>query len=170
LKSIYLRWCKLEETLTGIGFISLIGLVFLSAILRFLRISVSWNIDLAMLMLAWTSFLGADIAWRNNQIIGVDLFTRPLPKKVKQSIELIVYLIIGIGLVLISIYGLRLAWSERLARFQSMQIPYSLVTSSLIIASTSMMLTTLGKIKKQISILRFPNTQQVSTSTQRVKK
>jgi TRAP-type C4-dicarboxylate transport system permease small subunit len=164
---MYTLWCKIEETLTGIGFLSLIGLVFLSAILRFLRFSVSWNIDLAMLMLAWTSFLGADIAWRNNQIIGVDLFTRKLPRRVKQSIEILIYVIILIGLILISFFGIRLAWSERLARFQSMQIPYFLVTSSLIIASLSMILTTIQKLRHQIANLCHPSKQPLPASTQK---
>ena len=58
-----------EKAVCGGGFILLVLLVFMSAILRFLRISMSWNIDLAMLLLAWTSFLGADIAWRSGQLI-----------------------------------------------------------------------------------------------------
>ena len=38
-----------EKAVCGGGFILLVLLVFMSAILRFLRVSMSWNIDLAML-------------------------------------------------------------------------------------------------------------------------
>lgn len=153
IKKIYQWLCNAEKVVCGAGFMLLVGLVFLSAILRFLRFSVSWNIDLAMLLLAWTAFLGADVAWRSGQIIGVDLFTRSLPRGVQKIIELLIYFIILAALVLMFYYGARLAWSERLAKYQSMPIPYSLVTISLVIASFSMFLTTLQKIRK--SLLNF---------------
>jgi TRAP-type C4-dicarboxylate transport system permease small subunit len=65
---------------------------------------MSWNIDLAMLLLAWTSFLGADIAWRSGQLIGIDIITRHLPSKVQKIISLLIYAIIFFGLRIINIY------------------------------------------------------------------
>lgn len=131
----------------------LVGLVFLSAILRFLRFSVSWNIDLSMLLLAWTAFLGADVAWRDGQIIGVNLLTRNLPKALQLVIKLLIDIIILAALVIMVVYGTRLAWSERIATYQSMPIPYSLVTISLVVASLSMIFTAIQKI--QIVILEM---------------
>lgn len=125
----------------------LVGLVFLSAILRFLRFSVSWNIDLSMLLLAWTAFLGADVAWRDGQIIGVNLLTRNLPKALQLVIKLLIDIIILAALVIMVVYGARLAWSERIATYQSMPIPYSLVTISLVVASLSMIFTATQKIQ-----------------------
>ena len=84
---------RIEKVVCGAGFILLVLLVFMSAILRFLRISMSWNIDLAMLLLAWTSFLGADIAWRSGQLIGIDILTRHLPPVVQKILSLIIYVI-----------------------------------------------------------------------------
>ena len=148
LKKIY-RWlCNAEKAACGVGLILLVVLVFSSAVLRFLRQSVSWNLDLAILLLAWTSFLGADVAWRSGQIIGVDLLTRTLPKTVQTVINFIVHVIILVALVIMTIFGARLAWSERLETFQSMPwIPYSLVTMSLVTASFSMTFTTIMKIR-----------------------
>ena len=70
MKKFYEYFCRAEAILCGAGFIGLVVLVFGSAILRFFRMSMAWNIDLAMLLLAWSSFLGADIAWRSGQQIG----------------------------------------------------------------------------------------------------
>lgn len=153
LRKIYLWLCKAEEVTCGIGFILLVSLVFLSAILRFMRVSVSWNLDLSMLLLAWTAFLGADVAWRSGQIIGVNLLTRNLPKTLQQVISIFTDLIILIALILIVYFGIKLSWSERLAKYQSMAIPYSLVTISLVVASFSMIFTTIQKI--QIIILEM---------------
>lgn len=146
MKKIYRMLCKAEEIACGTGFLFLVFFVFLSAILRFFRFSMSWNIDLAMLLLAWTAFLGADIAWRSGQIIGVDLVTRNLPVVVQRIIRFAVYLLMLFALVIMFVYGARLAWTERVSRYQSMPIPYSLVTLSLVLASFSMIGTTLQKI------------------------
>lgn len=147
MKKLYGAFCKAELAVCGVGFILLVILVFASAIFRFLRVSMSWNIDLAMLLLAWVSFLGADIAWRSGQLIGIDLVTRYFPKKVQKAVMLAIYVIILCVTVVICIYGIRLVWTERLRTYQSMPIPYSLVSLSLVVATFSMSISTIGKIR-----------------------
>jgi TRAP-type C4-dicarboxylate transport system permease small subunit len=122
----------------------------LSAILRFFRISMSWNIDLAMFLLAWTAFLGADIAWRSGQLVGVDLITRYLPRKLQKIITILIYLVIMAALILIGVFGIRLAATEWVRTYQSIPIPYSLVTLSIVVAALSMILSTILKIKRCI--------------------
>ncbi|MCR5724964.1 MAG: TRAP transporter small permease [Treponema sp.] len=146
MKKIYECWCKAEALICGIGFVFLVLFVFASAILRFMRVSLSWNIDLAMLLLAWTAFLGADIAWRSGQLIGIDIVTRYFPKQLQKAVLIAVYAIILCVTVVCCIYGARLAWTERLRTYQSMPIPYSLVSLSLVVASFSMSISTVGKI------------------------
>jgi TRAP-type C4-dicarboxylate transport system permease small subunit len=151
MRKLYHALCKAEAAACGAGFVFLVAFVFLSAILRFFRISMSWNIDLAMLLLAWTAFLGADIAWRSGQLVGIDIVTRQLPKKAQNIIQILIYLIVLCALVLIVVFGARLAWSERIRTYQSIPIPYSLVTVSLILASLSMICSTIIKIKRCIT-------------------
>jgi len=150
MKKFYEIFCKAETAICGVGFILLVVLVFASAILRFLRISMSWNIDLAMLLLAWTAFLGADIAWRKGQLIGIDIVTRFFPKALQKIVVILVYAIILAMTVIICVYGISLAWNERLRTYQSMPIPYSLVTLSLVVATFSMSISTVIKIKDSI--------------------
>jgi len=157
MKKLYEGFCKAEVAVCGVGFVFLIIFVFASAILRFMRISLSWNIDLAMLLLAWTAFLGADIAWRSGQLIGIDLVTRYLPKKIQKAVLILVYVLILCVTVVICIYGARLAWIERLRTYQSMPIPYSLVTLSLVVATFSMSISTVGKI---VNCIRFFNKEE----------
>ena len=150
MKKILTVLDRIEKIICGTGFILLVLLVFISAILRFFRVSMSWNIDLAMLLLAWTSFLGADIAWRSGQLIGIDIITRHLPSKVQKIISLLIYAIIFFLTCVICFYGARLVWVERLRTYQSIPIPYSIVTLSLVVATFSMALSTIGKIKNVI--------------------
>lgn len=161
MRKIYEAFCKAEIVVCGVGFIFLVVFVFASAILRFMRISMSWNIDLAMLLLAWTAFLGADIAWRSGQLIGIDIVTRCFPKKLQKAILILVYGIILCTTVVICIYGAKLVWIERLRTYQSMPIPYSLVTLSLVVTTFSMSISTIGKIKN--CILTFNNEEVIKT-------
>ena len=154
MRKLYHALCKFEVVLCGTGFVLLVFFVFLSAILRFFRVSMAWNIDLALFLLAWTAFLGADIAWRSGQLVGIDLVTRNLPPLVQKIIQLGIYLVVSCALVLIIIYGSRLAWTERVRKFQSLPIPYSLVTMGLVTAAVSMLLSSFLKIRHCILSFR----------------
>ncbi|MBP7495193.1 MAG: TRAP transporter small permease [Spirochaetales bacterium] len=161
MKKIYEWWCKAEKVVCGVGFMFLILFVFMSAIFRFFKYSMSWYIDLSMLLLAWTAFLGADMAWRSGQIIGVDILTRKFSAILQNILKLLVDTIILVSLIVIVIYGIRLAWVNRIATYQSMPIPYSLVTLSLVLAAFSMIFTTIQKIKKVILTMRGKSTATI---------
>ncbi len=156
MKKFYASLCKAETAICGVGFVLLVVLVFASAILRFLRVSMSWNLDLAMLLLAWTAFLGADIAWRKGQLIGIDIVTRYFPRKLQQIVLIFVYAVILATTVIICLYGARLVWVERLRTYQSMPIPYSLVSLSLVVSTFSMSISTVVKIKDCIVYFNKP--------------
>jgi TRAP-type transport system small permease protein len=150
MRKLYHAICKLEVIICGAGFILLVALVFLSAILRFFRVSMAWNIDLALFLLSWTAFLGADIAWRSGRLVGVDLVTSRFPQAMQKIAQILIYLVIFAALVIIVIYGSRLAWIERVRKFQSIPMPYSLVTMSLVTAALSMSVSTILKIRRCI--------------------
>ncbi|GHV77960.1 hypothetical protein AGMMS49942_27810 [Spirochaetia bacterium] len=157
MRKIYRALCKAEQFLCGVGFMFLVLFVFGSAILRFFRISLSWNIDMAMLLLAWTAFLGADIAWRDGQLVGIDLVTRNLPRTLQKVIQLLVYLVVLAAMAVIFVFGARLAWVERVRTYQSMPIPYSLVTLSLTLAACSIVVSTILKIRKAVLEFNRPD-------------
>jgi TRAP-type C4-dicarboxylate transport system permease small subunit len=157
LRKLYAGFCKVELLLTGIGFVLLIALVFMSAILRLLKVSMSWNMDLAMLLLAWTAFLGADCAYRDGQLLGIDLVTRNLPGVVQKVIQILVFLVIFAALMFIVIFGVQLAQSEWARKFASIPIPFSVVTLSICVASASMIISTVIKIKN--CIVNFNKTE-----------
>jgi TRAP-type C4-dicarboxylate transport system permease small subunit len=161
LGKIYKTFCKIETAICGIGFFSLVMLVFISAILRMFRISMTWNMDLAMLLLAWTAFLGADIAYRSGQLVGINLVTRKLPMKMQKIVQILVSIAVLIVLGIVIVFGIRLANFESLRRFQSIPIPFSVLTMSLVIPSMSMVITSIIKIKN--CILSFnKNTEELN--------
>ncbi|GMO54416.1 MAG: TRAP transporter small permease [Termitinemataceae bacterium] len=150
MKKFYQAACHVEKIFTGVSFVAIVALVLASAVLRGLHLSLSWNIDLAILLLAWASFLGADCAFRDGQLIGIDLLTRRFPPKCQKIIEILVLLSILVALVLLFFYGLKLVWSDRTRTYSSLPISYSWATLSLPVASFSMIITTILKIKDVI--------------------
>jgi TRAP-type C4-dicarboxylate transport system permease small subunit len=150
MRKLYHAICKLEVIVCGTGFILLVALVFLSAVLRFFRVSQAWNIDMALFLLSWTAFLGADIAWRSGRLVGVDIITSRFPHALRKTVEIIIYSVIFAALVIIVIFGIRLSWTDRIRKFQSIPMPYSLVTLSLVTAAFSMSISTVLKIRRRI--------------------
>jgi TRAP-type C4-dicarboxylate transport system permease small subunit len=82
--------------------------------------------------------------------VGVDLITRRLPRKLQKSISILIYLVITGALVLMAVFGIRLALIERIRTYQSIPIPYSLVTLSVVVTALSMILSTILKIRRCI--------------------
>ncbi|GMO24696.1 MAG: TRAP transporter small permease [Termitinemataceae bacterium] len=158
MKKFYQAVCKFEKIFTGVAFVAIVALVLASAILRGLHLSLSWNIDLAILLLAWASFLGADCAFRDGQLIGIDLLTRRFSQKGQKIIEILVLLAILSALVMLFCYGLKLVWSDRTRTYSSLPISYSWATLSLPVASFSMTITTILKIKEIVLWFKSPET------------
>ncbi|MDR3048703.1 MAG: TRAP transporter small permease [Elusimicrobiota bacterium] len=154
MKKIYNAFCKIEELICSVTFIALVAAVFLSAILRGLGVSVSWNIDVALLLLAWTSFLGADCAFRAGQLIGIDIVTRKFEPKTQNIVEIFVLLAILFLLAFIIIYGIKLVQNDWGRQYGALPISFSWAVLSLPVASFSMSISAILKIKSRIDELK----------------
>lgn len=65
-------------------------LVFINVILRYVFNSgITWSSEMSQFLFVWLVFLGAILAYKDNSHLGVDVFVKMLPKKVR----LVVYLI-----------------------------------------------------------------------------
>ncbi|MDR0485765.1 MAG: TRAP transporter small permease subunit [Elusimicrobiota bacterium] len=157
MKKFYETFCRIEEIICGIGFISLVSLIFLSAILRGMSMSLSWNIDVALLLLAWSSFLGADCAFRSGQLVGIDLFTRSLPSKTKAIVEIAVLFLILALLIFLLIFGSILVTTDWSRQYNSLPISFSWAVLSLPVMSFSMSISAILKIKQRFANLRLNN-------------
>ena len=153
MKKFYRLFCRGEEVLGCTLFFMMVVLVMCSALARLVKHPISWSIDVAQLLLAWTCFLGADVAFRRNKLVGLDLFTRKLPEKVQKAVTLVIQVIMLGALVIFIVYGLRLSVESWKRSFQTLTISYSFVTLSLPVSSVLMSITALLKIKESVSQL-----------------
>jgi TRAP-type C4-dicarboxylate transport system permease small subunit len=161
MKKFYLAFCKAEETICGILFVALVSSILISAVLRGVGMSVSWNIDIALLLLAWASFLGADIAFRQGQLVGIDLFTRKLPHKTKIIVELLVLVLIFVLLFFFIVFGVKLVITDWTRQLNSLPISFSWIVLSLPLASFSMLISAIIKTKERILIFKINKGGQI---------
>ena len=83
------HWTLLEDVLTGIFFISGLGLIFYGVVLRYVfKNPRPWIEEISMYAIIWGIMFGLSIALRNNQHITIDLLYEKLPPKFQRIIDL----------------------------------------------------------------------------------
>lgn len=150
MKKVYNAYCKAEEFLFSFLFAVMVALVFSSAIARGIGKPLAWSLDVAQLLLCWTSLVGADIAFRHDKFIGLDLFTRKMPVKVQKVLEIVVLVLMQVAFCIFIYYGVMLSVKSWKRSFQTLPISYSFVTIALPVMSTLMTLTNILKITDKV--------------------
>lgn len=146
MKKVYNAYCKAEEFLFSFLFAVMVALVFSSAIARGIGKPLAWSLDVAQLLLCWTSLVGADVAFRHDKFIGLDLFTRKMPVKVQKVLEIVVLVLMQVAFCIFIYYGVMLSIKSWKRLFQTLPISYSFITIALPVMSTLMTLTNILKI------------------------
>ena len=129
-----MRWrgvyCPSADDFDGI-------LIFGAGIARVLGYPINWAIDAATCFFAWACFFSADIAWRYNKLMSVDIFVNAFPEKAKTYCRMANYAILTVFLTYIVVAGLWLSYVSRARAFQGIPaISYSWVTLSLPVGGT----------------------------------
>ena len=150
MKKVYNAYCKAEEFLFYFLFAVMVALVFSSAIARGIGKPLAWSLDVAQLLLCWTSLVGADVAFRHDKFIGLDLFTRKMPVKVQKVLEIVVLVLMQVAFCIFIYYGVMLSIKSWKRSFQTLPISYSFVTIALPVMSTLMTLTNILKITDKV--------------------
>lgn len=150
MKKIYNAYCKVEEFIFSFLFAVMVALVFCSAIARGVGHPFAWSLDVAQLLLCWTSLVGADVAFRHDKFIGLDLFTRKMPVKVQKVLEIVVLVLMQVVFFIFIYYGTMLSIKSWKRAFQTLPISYSFVTIALPVMCALMTLTNVLKITDKV--------------------
>jgi C4-dicarboxylate transporter DctQ subunit len=150
MKALYDAFCRLEETVVQVFLVVITFLVFASAIFRTIGMPLNWATDLSLLLIAWTVFLGADMALRNIDLVRVDLIVKRFSPTGRKAIYLLWYVIMLVFLVALVRYGVPLAMESSRRLFQTLGISYSWATISVPIGSMCMMITIMLKMVKLV--------------------
>jgi TRAP-type C4-dicarboxylate transport system permease small subunit len=147
MRQLYAWLLKLEAILAGTFLILMVALIFMGGVARLMHHPLNWTIDLATCFFAWACFLCADIAWRNDTLMSIDLVTGAVPPRIRSALTYCNYLIIAAFLVYVIYAGSWLAYVSRARAFQGIpEVSYSWVTASLPVGAALLLITTLLKV------------------------
>ncbi|WP_163269287.1 TRAP transporter small permease [Chelativorans alearense] len=148
MAAIYAFLQRLEAVLAGMFLLLMVVLIFTGGVARMLGHPLNWTIDLSTSFFAWGAFLCADIAWRRNALMSIDVLTARLPAKAARALTYVNYTVISAFLVYVIYAGTWLSWVSRARAFQGIpSVSYSWVTASLVAGGMLLLLTTLIKVR-----------------------
>jgi len=151
MKKIYDFICKVEVIVAQVTLVSMIILIFASVIARLLRNPINWGVDMATFLFAWSCFLSANFAWREEKLMSVDIFVKNFPEKIQKYIKLFNYFVISLFLIYLIIFGFRLSYTTRLRAFQGIPgFSYAWATLSIPVGAILLLITTSLKMRNTI--------------------
>ena len=150
LKRFYDALCAYEARIAGTLLILMVALIFLGAVMRVIGHPINWSTDAATCLFAWACFLCADIAWRRNGLMAVELVTSALPRVGQTICRYFNYALIASFLVYLIVMGTWLSWISRVRSFQGIpEVSYSWVTMSLPFGAVLLLVTTALKVRDE---------------------
>jgi len=155
MKNLYALVLKSEAYVAGTFLVLMVALIFLGGVARMLGQPQNWTTDAATCLFAWACFLCADIAWRRNSLMSIELVTTLLPARLQALCRYANYAIILAFLVYVIGAGAWLAWVSRARSFQGIpEVSYSWVTASLPAGALLLLVTTVLKLRAERAAAR----------------
>ena len=156
MKSVYGYLGKIESWIAQTTLWTMVALIFSAGIARLLRYPINWAIDISTCLFAWSCFLSADIAWRKDKLMNVDVLIRRFPENVRRTLRLANYMILFGFLIYLIVFGAWLSYTTRARAFQGIpNFSYTWVTLSVPVGAICLLITTILKFARDITYL-FP--------------
>jgi len=151
LKAVYDRVCAAEAFVAAALLVLMVILIFLGGVMRMIGHPINWSGDAATCFFAWACFLCADIAWRKNSLMSIEVLTSKLSPPLQATLRWINYILITGFLVYLIIMGCYLSWISRIRSFQGIpEISYSWVTMSLPVGGLLLLISTVLKMRDEL--------------------
>src|SRR5688572_26194030 len=129
----------------------MVALIFMGGVMRVFGHPINWSIDAATAFFAWACFLCADIAWRRNSLMAIEVVTQRLPAWLQRWLRLANYFLICVFLLYVVGWGCWLSWISRGRNFQGIaDVSYSWVTMSMPVGALMLLATTLLKVRDEL--------------------
>jgi TRAP-type C4-dicarboxylate transport system permease small subunit len=145
--NIYNKVCKIEMFLAVLFLAVSVLALTLSAALRTAQMPIAWGLDIALMLFSWSTFLGADIAFRKKALINVDMLVKALPVKIQRVLDGLVNLLMVAAIIFMLIYGIKLVIISRARVMPSISwLSYSWVTASVPVSMALMLISALKQI------------------------
>jgi len=150
LQKLYERVIAAEAWVAAAFLVLMVALIFLGGVARVLGHPINWAVDAATCLFAWACFFCADIAWRKNSLMSIDLLVTRLPATVQLACRMFNYAVIAAFLVYAMVMGTWLSWISRARSFQGIpEISYSWVTMSMPVGAALLLVTAMLKVRAE---------------------
>jgi TRAP-type C4-dicarboxylate transport system permease small subunit len=151
MKNIYEWLCDVEAFIARGFLVIMVVLIFGAGLLRLAAHPINWAIDIATCLFAWACFFSADIAFRKNKLMSVEVLTNYLPEKGKKACRMINYCILTVFLTYLIVAGVWLSYISRARSFQGIpEFSYSWVTMSVPVGASLLLITTILKVREEM--------------------
>ena len=150
MKKAYEKFCQLEQWIAMLLLAGITVLVFVSAMMRTLGFPLNWAQDAALIMFAWLSFIGGDIALHSTGLIGVDLFVVHFPKRVQKAIDILFKVIMLVFLGVLVYFGFQYVMTGYKRLITTLNISYAYVTASVPVGALLMIISVGQNLMKSI--------------------
>jgi TRAP-type C4-dicarboxylate transport system permease small subunit len=156
IDKVYVILQKIIKYLIAILLTGMVVLVFTNVISRyFLNFAIAWTEEVSRFMFIWLVFLGAVLAYVNDEHLRLDILERKFSEKSGQVVAVICDLIVMYAIYLITAGGLNLAVQSLNWLSPAVSFSYGIVYSVVPICGGLMFLQTLLKsyyhVKKIVS-------------------
>lgn len=159
LKKFYAAFCKLEELIALLLLAGITVLVFVSALMRYVKMPLNWAQDVALVAFAWMIFTGSDVAIRGAGLIGIDIIIKHFPAVVRKALDIIFKVIIIAFLCVLVVNGYTMTVTSWARQITTLHISYSWVYLSVPVGAFLMIISTTIKLVERI---RTPADQEIA--------
>ncbi len=121
--------------------------VFCRYILGF---SLFWSDELATVLFAWVTFLGAGSAMRRRELVGVDFITKTLPGRLRNLVAAAQQLLIVAFLAIVLVYGVELMRGSAEVESPTLQISMAWPYLSVVVGAAVMILHALVALARSV--------------------
>lgn len=150
MKKFYERLCRMEAFIARTFLVLMVTLIFTAGFARLAGHPMNWAVDAATCIFAWACFFSADVAWRQNRMMAVDILTARLSERGQKIFRMVNYVILTAFLIYLVPTGLWLSYISRERSFQGVpEVSYSWVTMSIPVCGTMLLVTTILKIRDE---------------------
>ena len=105
-----------------------------------LQTSLHWSEELTRYIMIWLVFIGASLALRNSQLIGVEALAEAVPERFRRWMKIAVNVVSGFFFIFLIIIGIEITLGVSVQTSPAMRIPMSWAYLSIPVGSFLMLL------------------------------
>lgn len=150
MKKVYEKFCRLEQWIAMLLLAGITVLVFVSAITRTFGFPLNWAQDAALIMFAWLSFIGGDIALHSTGLIGIDLIVKHFPKAVQKGIDIAFKIVMLAFLAVLVVNGYSYVMTGYKRLITTLNMSYAWVTASVPVGALLMIISVSQNLVRSI--------------------